>query len=290
MLSDIRLTVGCLGNCHNKRPRSSIATVELFRRALQAVRIFFILFLPNCTTMANLERQLIRGEEYTRVVRLDGRGDLLLNNGRVFRLSNPRTRALVCAYDLLDLRPDGSKVEQAPLCEAGPTDICGHVVAPHALAYAEFWRALRLALCYLRVHCYPSLMKSEVQAVFRALKVEFFGIYEFSFSVFWERRENGIKFLRTSDLPWTYAAALEVELALYQEQRPEFRPFLDNYRGQVPPRGVEPEEPETEELRAFKAAARALAESMGQRAVKVVLTTAPGGRGRGRTVQNEYRF
>jgi hypothetical protein len=74
------------------------------------------------------------------------------------------------------MRADGRKID-FPRCDAVPGVICRHIVAPHALAYMDLWRALRLALCYLRVHNYPTLLKAKVDDVFRAIKVEFLGIY-----------------------------------------------------------------------------------------------------------------
>jgi hypothetical protein len=128
--------------------------------------------------MENLERQVIRGVVYTRVIRLDGRGDHFLNNDRMFTL-NRETLVLTCAYDTVDMRDNGRNID-SPWCDAGPGVICGHILAPHALAYMDFWRALRLALYYLLAYSYSSLLKAEVDAVFRAIKVEFFGICQLS--------------------------------------------------------------------------------------------------------------
>lgn len=235
--------------------------------------------------------------EYTRIVRLDGKGDIWFNNGRVFTLDHFELAA-TCAYDKLDMPVNGGKFDEvAPACLAGHGYFCGHIVAPHAIAYADFWRALRLALCYLKPHRYPRLLKVEVEAVFLALKREFFGAYEFSPEALWKTRDNSIKGLRRSDKPWCFSAELVAELASYHEIRPLFRPFLDNYMEQIPPLEVEPEEPkdplglETPEVVAFKAAGEALARSLGERAVLVTLTTVPGrGRGRARNIRHEYRF
>jgi hypothetical protein len=147
--------------------------------------------------MENLERQVIRGVVY---IRLDGRGDLFLNNDQVFTF-NRRTLVLTCAYDKVDMLADGRKID-FPMCDAGPGVICGHILALHSLAYMDFWRTLRLAWCYQRVHSYPTLLKAKVDAIFRAIKVEFFGIYQISLEVFWDQRENSVKSPRTMDKPW----------------------------------------------------------------------------------------
>lgn len=244
--------------------------------------------------MAQPEMQIVRGVEFTRVIRLDGKGSLWFYNDRVFTL-NRRTLTMTCAYGQLDVLVDGGKVEAAaPACNADHTEFCGHIVPPHALAFADFYRAIRLALFALRSHCYPNLLRAEVGEVFRAIKVEFFGNYEFTFAAFWAARENSVRTLRISAVPWAFASELEVELAAYHQIRPLFRPFLDNYREQVPP--VELEEPvdppETPEMAAFRAAGEALARSLGERAISVRLTSRPVGRGRGRArpINREYDF
>jgi hypothetical protein len=247
-------------------------------------------------TMAQPERQVIRGVEFTRVIRLDGKGNLWFYNDRVFTLDR-RTLTMICAYNKLDVRVDGGKFEAAaPACNADHTEFCGHIVPPYALAFADFVRALRLALFALRSHCYPNLLKAEVGEVFRAIKVEFFGIYEFTFAAFWAAREHSVKSLRIGVTPWAFSQDLEVELAAYHQIRPLFRPFLDNYREQVPPvepeEPVDPLEPETPEMAAFRAAGEALARSLGERAISVRLTSRPVGRGRGRArpINREYNF
>ncbi|EFX63884.1 hypothetical protein DAPPUDRAFT_334852 [Daphnia pulex] len=253
--------------------------------------------------MANLNTFVVRGREYTRIVRLDGRGDIWLRNGRVFKLDRTTLDAS-CAYEKLDIPANGGKFDvYAPACNAGHGVFCGHIVAPHAIAYADFWRALRLALCHLKLHRYPHLLKSQVEAVFHALKREFFGVFEFTLEAFWRARDNSIKGLRVGVKPWWYSADLAAELASYHEIRPLFRPFLDNYMERIPPLVVEPEEPEdpedpldleTPEVVAFRAAGEALARSLNERAVLVTLTAVPLGRGRGRgrprNINHEYRF
>jgi hypothetical protein len=109
--------------------------------------VFFLFSM--CIVAGFHEREVIEGTTYTRIIRLDGRGDLIFDNDRIFRR---QPGGLVCSYNVVDIREEGRKIDSPP-CTAGPREVCGHILASHCMTYWDFCEQ-----CGLRVSIFVSLI------------------------------------------------------------------------------------------------------------------------------------